>query len=130
MGLITPDELHAYMQQTTDWSATMQASAIGAIEDASGVVLGRCTWLETPWTSETAPAGVKTVVKRLAARLLQNPQQRTSYTGPDGLSFSGGPVRLLTDDERDALDQLDPRRTFVGSIRAGLPAWTVPDTTS
>ncbi|MBI1377247.1 MAG: hypothetical protein GC157_07175 [Frankiales bacterium] len=130
MGLITEPELQTHIRQVTTWSPTIQASAAAAIEDASGLVLEYCEWLETPWTDATAPASAKLVVKRLAARLFDNPQQRVSYTGPEGLNYSGGPVRLLTDDEKATLDRLDPRRVAVGTIGLALPAWTVPDTTS
>ena len=48
----------------------------------------------------------RAVAVRVAARLLTNPDSRTTYTGPGDLSYSTGPelVRLLTTDERLMLD--------------------------
>jgi hypothetical protein len=49
---------------------------------------------------------VKLVVRRLASRIVENPSLRTSYTGPDGLTYSSsadlGP-KILTGDEMAAL---------------------------
>jgi hypothetical protein len=52
------------------------------------------------------PADVKMIVLRVAARIVANPGQRTSYTGPDGLNYSTGAdvgPRILTGDEMVAL---------------------------
>lgn len=120
MGLITVDEFQAHIQQSAAFSGTYLESAEAAIEDASAVVLVECE-RTAAWV--TTPTDVKLVVKRLAARLFTNPQQRVSYTGPEGLNFSGGPVRLLTDDERDALAPYKASRKRVGAIRMGVAAW-------
>jgi len=130
MGLITIDELQAHLQRKTAFSDEIQASALAAIEDASGIIEGYRNLASYNWTDVTCPAGVKAVVKRVAGRIFTNPDQRTSYTGPDGLNFSGGPVRMLTDDEREQLDPFDPRRSHVGMIRMVPAPWSVPDTTT
>lgn len=52
------------------------------------------------------PQTVKLVVARVANRIMQNPQLRNTYTGPEGLTYSSpsdvGP-RILTGDEMTAL---------------------------
>ena len=86
-----------------------------------------CERFTNPWTAQTVPVGVKLIVKRIAARLFTNPQQRSSYTGPDGLNYSGGPVRLLTDDEREGLDPYKPSKKKVGTVRMAAAPWMVPE---
>ncbi len=127
MGLISLNDLQAHLQQTTTFSEKTQASALAAIEDASGAVLQFCERTSDSWTESTAPAAAQLVTKRLAARIYTNPQQRTSYAGPEGLNYQGGPVRLLTDDEREMLTPLKASTVRVGSIRMGVAPWMLPD---
>jgi len=63
-------------------------------------------WADGSWQSDVA----RNVATRVAARSWTNPMQRTSYTGPEGLAYAGPDVgaRLLTPDERAALDALRP----------------------
>lgn len=58
----------------------------------------------TDWRVEAARA----VAVRVAARLWTNPDSRTSYTGPEALTYTSTPdlVRLLTADERVMLGPL------------------------
>lgn len=125
MALITVSDLEAHLQQNMVGEASL-ASAEAAIDDASAAVNGYKNLAAHGWDVTTCPASVKLVVKRVAGRLLTNPQQRTSYTGPDGLNYAGGPVRLLTDDEREQLDGWVPRKSNVGMIRMTAAPWSVP----
>lgn len=129
-SLITLPEFQAHLQRKTDFTADITASAEAAITDASGLVNGYENLSANAWTDATCPDGVKAVVKRVAARLFTNPDQRTSYTGPEGLNYAGGPVRLLTDDEREQLNPFVARRSRVGMIRVSPAPWSVPDTTT
>ncbi len=122
MDLITIEEFQAHIQQTAAFSDSYLASAQAAITDASETVLAECE--RTTWA--TPPASVALIVKRLAARLFTNPQQRVSYSGPEGLNYTGGPVRLLTDDEREQLAQYKASRRRVGSITMARAPWSTP----
>lgn len=122
-ALITISDLQLHLQQTANFSETITAAANADIEDASAAVLAYCERTPSAWTAETVPAGVALVVKRVAGRLLTNPQQRSSYSGPDGLTYTGGPVRLLTDDEREQLDPYKASKVRVGSMRLGVASW-------
>lgn len=126
MALITISELEAHLQQSLAFSTNSAEEAQAAIDDASAAVNGYKNLASHGWDATTCPASVKLVVKRVAGRLLTNPQQRTSYTGPDGLNYAGGPVRLLTDDEREQLDAWAPRKSKVGMIRMTAAPWSVP----
>jgi hypothetical protein len=126
MALITISDLEAHLQQALAFSANGADAAQAAIDDASGAVNGYKNLASHGWDATTCPDSVKLVVKRVAGRLLTNPQQRTNYTGPDGLNYTGGPVRLLTDDEREQLDVWVPRSTKVGMIRMTAAPWSVP----
>lgn len=108
--LITVPELQAHLQRKTGFSADILLSAESAIADATSIV---SVYIRTDVSALTAPTtpqwkidAAKGVCKRVAGRIFTNPDQRTSYTGPDGLNYSGGPVRVLTDDERAQLDPL------------------------
>lgn len=127
-ALISISDLQLHLQQTTTFSEAVTAAANADIEDASAAVLAYCERTEAPWTALTVPAGVALVVKRIAGRLLANPQQRSSYSGPDGLTYTGGPVRLLTDDEREQLDPYKASKVRVGSMRLGVASWMRPPT--
>lgn len=125
MGMITVAELELHLQQTMSSEASI-GEAQAAIDDASAAVNGYENLSHHEWDDETCPGGVKLVVKRVAGRLLTNPQQRSSYSGPDGLNYSGGPVRLLTDDEREQLNAWVPRKKRIGMIRMTAAPWSVP----
>ena len=126
-AIITLEDLQLHLQQTTTYSAFLTSSANADIDDAEAAVHAYCERFTNPWTALTVPVGVVLIIKRVAARLVTNPQQRSSYSGPDGLTYSGGPVRLLTDDEREALDPYKASRKKVGSIRTGIAAWMTPE---
>lgn len=128
-AIITLEELQLHLQQTTSYNEFLTAAANADIDDAEAAVNAYCERFTTPWTALTVPVGVALIIKRVAARLLTNPQQRSSYSGPDGLNYTGGPVRLLTDDEREALDPYKASRKKVGSMRAGVAAWMTPEVT-
>ncbi len=123
MGLITTAELQLHLQQTTGLSEFYADVADLAIELASGTVLAYCHRTDSPWYATTCPGAVRLVTTRLAARLFTNPQQRTSYSGPEGLNYAGGPVRLLTDDEREMLDIYRPEERTVGTITMTVAPW-------
>ena len=128
MALITVSDLEAHLQQALAFNADHAEAAQAAVDDASAAVNGYKNIGAHGWDATTCPDSVKLVAKRIAGRLLTNPQQRTSYTGPDGLNYAGGPVRLLTDDEREQLDPWAPRSTKVGMIRVAAAPWSVPQT--
>lgn len=127
MAIVTPEELSLFLQ-TSITSESNTAAAEQAANLASGAVNAYCGRHQSPWDVDTAPAPVKLVALRLAARLYENPTQRTAYSGPEGLSFSGSPVRILTDDEREALGEFRARHKRVGSFRMTAAAWSVPTT--
>ena len=126
MALLTLEDLQLHLQQSTELSEFYQDAALAAIDDASGAVMGYLQLPDDTWTDQTCPSGVKLVAKRVAARLFSNPQQRTSYSGPEGLNFAGGPVRLLTDDEREQLGAYQPQHKRVGTIGLGIASWMRP----
>lgn len=84
------------------------AIALEAIRSASGAVL-HAAGRETPWPDGAMPEIARTICLRCAQRMLTNPEQRQSFAGPEGLSFSGSPVRILTQEERDDLAQYGPK---------------------
>lgn len=106
MSIITVAELQLSLQQTVTLSEFHTQVAQQCCDLASAEVILYCP-KGSAWTEETAPLAAKLVALRLAGRLMANPQQRTSYTGPEGLNYSGGPVRLLTDDEKKSLTRLN-----------------------
>lgn len=85
-----------------------EAIALEAIRSASGAVL-HAAGRETAWPDGAMPEIARTICLRCAQRMLTNPEQRQSFAGPDGLSFSGSPTRILTQEERDDLAQYGPR---------------------
>jgi hypothetical protein len=105
MSIITIAELQLHLQQTTTFSDFHTQSAQQCCDMASALVVSLVPGADV-WTDADAPLAAKLVALRVAGRLLTNPQQRTSYTGPEGLNYAGGAVRLLTDDERDVLASL------------------------
>jgi hypothetical protein len=119
--ILTVADLELHLQQTIGASLTSAAEA--SLQDAQDAVMNYCERGDVPWTAATLPMGVALIIKRIAGRLLANPQQRSSYSGPDGLTYTGGPVRLLTDDEREQLDPWKVSRKAVGSIRMGVASW-------
>jgi hypothetical protein len=106
MSIITVAELQISLQQTVTFSDFHTEVAQQCCDLASAEVVLFCP-KGADWTPETAPLSAKLVALRLAGRLMTNPQQRTSYSGPEGLNYSGGPVRLLTDDEKKSLMRLN-----------------------
>ena len=104
--LITVSELAVYMQRTL---AVDNPAALAAIADVTADINVFCrqdvttaTHLQ-PWQI----AAAKSVCKRAAARVMTNPDQRASFSGPDGLTYSGAgdiPGRILTGDEKLMLD--------------------------
>lgn len=85
-----------------------EAIALEAIRSASGAVL-HAAGRETPWPEGVMPEIARTICLRCAQRMLTNPEQRQSFAGPDGLSFSGSPTRILTQEEREDLAQYGPK---------------------
>jgi hypothetical protein len=126
VAIITVAELQLHLQQTVALNDFYADVAELSVELASGAVLSYCHRLTRPWYSTNAPAPVKLVALRLAARLFTNPQQRTSYAGPEGLNYSGGPVRLFTDDEREILNEFRGEDRTVGTIGLSLASWQKP----
>lgn len=121
--MISLTEFTNHMQLNVHWQPEQQRAAEQAIEWASGLILlytGRATWT-------TPPAGVKPIVAAIAGMILKNPDLRTSYSGPEGLSYAGSIVRLLPDDMRSLLDSCSARKRRVGSARMGVAAWMTPD---
>lgn len=119
--MITVAEMQKLLQMTVKWRADQQDSAEQAIEWASARVMSYCG--RTTWASP--PTAVKTVVARMALVMFTNPQMRTSYQA-ENLSYQGGLVRLLTDEDRAILDNYRPRAVRVGSARMGVAAWMTP----
>lgn len=119
--LLSVEELASHIQQTIP--DALWGSAEDACDDATTLIRAH---LKSDladlagWRLDAA----KLVAKRSAARFFTNPAQRTSYSGPEGLAYQGGPVRLLTDDEKATLDTL--RVVRVGAIRMGVAPWMTP----
>jgi hypothetical protein len=89
-----------------DWVGT----AVAPAGDSAVVVTYDSGFAEVDYRLVTARA----VAVRLASRLYQNPLDRGSFSGPDGLSFSpaaGVTSRLLTGDEQM---MLSPCRDMAG----------------
>lgn len=123
MTILTVDGLRSATQDkiTSDESI---AYAESAIADAEGVVIElACGRSLDDWDANTIPSGILAIIKRIAASLYKNPQQRTSYTGPDGLNYNGGAVRLLSDSDRELCGRFDPQKTHVGSMRLAVASW-------
>lgn len=72
---------------------------------------------ETAWTQDTVPGIARLICLRCASRLLTNPEQRTTFNGPDGLSFAGSPTRILTQEEREDLAPFRSDRSDMQAIR-------------
>lgn len=121
--LLSVDELARHLQQTIP--DTLWVSAEDACDDAATLIRAhlRSDLADLAgWRLDSA----KLVAKRSAARFFTNPQQRTSYSGPEGLSYQGGPVRLLTDDEKAILDGLKGDSVAVGTISMAVAPWMTP----
>lgn len=119
--IVSKAALELHLQQTI--GATLVTAAEACLQDAQDAAMDYCERVDDPWTSVTIPMGVALIIKRIAGRLFTNPQQRTSYSGPDGLNYTGGPARILTDDEREQLDPYKVSKKRVGSMRLGVAAW-------
>lgn len=119
--IVTKADLELHLQQAI--GAPLVDAAEACLQDAQDAAMNYCERADDPWTSLTIPMGVALIIKRVAGRLLTNPQQRSSYSGPDGLNYTGGPVRLLTDDEREQLDPYKASKVRVGSMRLGVASW-------
>ena len=76
--------------------------------------------------SEDNFAAVLGVAARLARDSFANNLDRTSFSGPEGLSFVPRP-RILTGDEKSILNGFRKRSSMVGSARMGVAAWMTPD---
>lgn len=106
----TVDELGVELQQSIP--ASKHDAAQSACSDAMVCALSYLGQVDDPETlGANGIAVVRKVAKRIAVRFFTNPQDRASYSGPDGLSYTMSPnvsARILTQDERDQLDFVKP----------------------
>ena len=109
-ALITVSELADHLQRSIEAD---NASALAAIADATADISNYIRRDATTLAAAGVPTwridAAKGVCKRLAARILLNPEGRQSFSGPEGLNFqavAGIPARILTDDEREQLAPL------------------------
>lgn len=109
---ITTDDLIAELGQALAPGSLDAAQA--ACEDAWAMTLGYLFGSEgqplvDPPLVALQVVAIRKVAKRVAVRFFTNPQDRASYAGPEGLSFTMSPnvsARILTSDEKDALDRI------------------------
>lgn len=115
--LVTPADLAASIQQEIPSAPAPQAAhADEAIRAASAAVRRAAGQPDDAWpTPELVPEIARTICLRAASRLFLNPQQRTSFAGPNGLTWSGSPTRILTEEERADLAP-SPSRLRMGTI--------------
>lgn len=114
--LVTADELGQHMGRAIAEDA--QADADEAIKAASAAVNHAAQRTgDDAWTADTVPGIARLTCLRSAARLLNNPEQRTTYTGPEGLSYSGSPSSILSKEERGDLAAFRLDRTDMLVIR-------------
>lgn len=115
-ALLTRALLEAHLQRSI--SAADQASADAAcdyatalVEDALGFDV--CSATFTTGTTTTRPSATdvtlaRGIAVRIAAQWFTNPQDRQSYAGPEGLSYTASPMMLSK-----LMSEAD-RRTLVG----------------
>ena len=114
--LLTRSHLEAHLQRTI--AAADQASAdaacdyaIALVEDVLGFDV--CSTTFTTGTTTTRPSATdvtlaRGIAVRIAAQWFTNPQDRQSYAGPEGLSYTASPMMLSK-----LMSEAD-RRTLVG----------------
>lgn len=106
--LITPTDLAVYLHKS-GFDVKVQVSAERSCEFAASQVrevvgfdlMGDAFQVEAEDVSLA-----KGIAVRIAAQHLSNPEQRQSYAGPEGLSYTGSPMivgRIMTEADRKTL---------------------------
>jgi hypothetical protein len=123
--LLTRSHLETHLQRTI--SAADQASADAACDYATALVedvLGFdvCSATFTTGTTTTRPSATdvtlaRGIAVRIAAQWFTNPQDRQSYAGPEGLSYTASPQMLSK-----LMSEAD-RRTLVGIQLRHVPGF-------
>ena len=98
---VTADDLAGHIH--ADIAEGDQLVAQDVCARASARVREHCDPARLAAATADGVASVQLVMLRLAARMWNNPLERASYTGPEGLSYVTTSPRILTDDERATL---------------------------
>lgn len=118
LAAIDVDDLATELDQTIPTSkrdtavqacADAWAYAVGYLFGSTGIPA------ENPGITAEGITALRKTAKRIAVRFFTNPQDRGSYSGPEGLSYTVATsvsARILTQDEKDALDRLLPPLGF------------------
>lgn len=112
--LITVDDLAVYLHRD-GFSRKDFPAAEAAVRESHALVVQRVGFdpFDTAYAiSDEDMQVLRAVCKRLAAQHFTNPEQRQSYAGPEGLSYTGSPLlvgRLLTEADRVMLEMVNLR---------------------
>jgi hypothetical protein len=118
LAAIDVDDLETELDQVIP--AAKRESASTACADAWAYAVGflfGSTGIPTdnPGITAEGITALRKTAKRIAVRFFTNPQDRGSYSGPDGLSYTAAAsvsARILTQDEKDALVRILPPLGF------------------
>lgn len=108
-GLLTVTDLETHLHRTI--SATDDPAAQGAVTFATALVTDAVGFdlIDGDYTVSAADIDLaRGVAVRIAAQHFTNPEDRQSYSGPEGLSFTASPQMLSR-----LMSEAD-RRTLVG----------------
>lgn len=106
--LLTVQDLADYLH-LSGFSAADIPAAEAAVDEAVALVVQRLGF-DPVTEKDVADAdlvALHAVCKRVAAQHFRNPEQRQSFSGPDGLSYAGSPQivgKLLTEADRVVLE--------------------------
>ena len=106
--LLSVDDLGAYLHRTI--GSADQAAAVDACTFATAAVVDVIGFDPADTTEYTVAQSdvdlARGIAVRIAAQHFTNPDQRQSYSGPEGLSYTGSPQlvgRIMTDADRKSL---------------------------
>ena len=108
-GLLTVTDLETHLHRTI--SATDDPAALAAVTFATALVTDAVGFdlIDGDYTVSAADLDLaRGVAVRIAAQHFTNPEDRQSYSGPEGLSFTASPQMLSR-----LMSEAD-RRTLVG----------------
>lgn len=120
--LVSVDLLEQYLQRTI--KASDEPSAVAAVEFARALVVQRIGFdpatatvtdytVDPPDTNATCDdedvLAARAVALRIAAQWFTNPQDRASYSGPEGMAYTASPQmlsRILSEADRVVLEMI------------------------